>query len=158
MLGMAEAEIAGVIGEAMGGLRHLTGEPGRVPVRCGISLGDTLAALHGCIGVLTALYHRQAHGGRGQRNHAEWPDIEVILKETDLRNAAAVKLMMTAAVVKANSGPPYTSIQSAKPYFTRGKRYHAPVTEPAVGSRSMPSGATPVSCGSAARQPLRAVW
>jgi formyl-CoA transferase len=56
----------GAIGEAMGGLRHLTGEPGRVPVRCGISLGDTLAALHGCIGVLTALYHRQAHGGRGQ--------------------------------------------------------------------------------------------
>jgi len=44
----------GVIGEAMGGLRHLTGEPGRVPVRCGISIGDTLAALHGVIGVLTA--------------------------------------------------------------------------------------------------------
>src|SRR5262249_43706098 len=56
----------GAIGEAMGGLRHLTGEPGRVPVRCGISIGDTLAALHGTIGVLTALYHRQAHGGRGQ--------------------------------------------------------------------------------------------
>ena len=35
----------GAIGEAMGGLRHLTGEPGRVPVRCGISIGDTLAAL-----------------------------------------------------------------------------------------------------------------
>ena len=56
----------GAIGEAMGGLRHLTGEPGRVPVRCGISIGDTLAALHGTIGVLMALYHRQAHGGRGQ--------------------------------------------------------------------------------------------
>ena len=56
----------GVIGEAMGGLRHLTGEPGRAPVRCGISIGDTLAALHGVIGVLTALYHREAHGGRGQ--------------------------------------------------------------------------------------------
>ncbi|WP_143476197.1 CaiB/BaiF CoA-transferase family protein [uncultured Pseudacidovorax sp.] len=56
----------GVIGEAMGGLRHLTGEPGRVPVRVGVSLGDTLAALHGAIGVLAALYHRQAHGGRGQ--------------------------------------------------------------------------------------------
>jgi formyl-CoA transferase len=56
----------GVIGEAMGGLRHLTGEPGRVPVRCGISIGDTLAALHGTIGVLMALYHRQAHGGKGQ--------------------------------------------------------------------------------------------
>lgn len=54
----------GSIGEAMGGLRHLTGEPGRVPVRCGISIGDTLAALHGTIGVLTALHHRNANGGR----------------------------------------------------------------------------------------------
>ncbi len=56
----------GAIGEAMGGLRHLTGETGRLPVRCGISIGDTLAALHGTIGVLTALHHRQANGGRGQ--------------------------------------------------------------------------------------------
>jgi formyl-CoA transferase len=56
----------GMIGEAMGGLRHLTGEPGRVPVRCGISIGDTLAALHGTIGVLTALYHRKVNGGKGQ--------------------------------------------------------------------------------------------
>ena len=56
----------GAIGEAMGGLRHLTGEPGRVPVRVGVSIGDTLAALHGTIGVLLALYHRKAHGGPGQ--------------------------------------------------------------------------------------------
>ena len=56
----------GSIGEAMGGLRHLTGKPGRVPVRCGISIGDTLAALHGTIGVLTALYHRKVNGGQGQ--------------------------------------------------------------------------------------------
>ncbi len=56
----------GAIGEAMGGLRHLTGETGRVPVRCGISIGDTLAALHGTIGVLTALYHRKVNGGKGQ--------------------------------------------------------------------------------------------
>ena len=56
----------GAIGEAMGGLRHLTGEPGRVPVRCGVSIGDTLAALHGTIGVLTALYHRKVNGGKGQ--------------------------------------------------------------------------------------------
>jgi formyl-CoA transferase len=54
----------GAIGEAMGGLRHLTGEPGRLPVRCGVSIGDTLAALHGVIGVLTALHHRNATGGR----------------------------------------------------------------------------------------------
>jgi formyl-CoA transferase len=50
----------------MGGLRHLTGEPGRVPVRCGVSIGDSIAALHGTIGVLMALYHRKAHGGHGQ--------------------------------------------------------------------------------------------
>ena len=56
----------GAIGEAMGGLRHLTGNPGEVPVRCGISIGDTLAALHGTIGVLTALYHRKVNGGQGQ--------------------------------------------------------------------------------------------
>ena len=56
----------GAIGEAMGGLRYLTGEPGQVPVRTGVSIGDTLAALHGAIGVLLALYHRKAHGGQGQ--------------------------------------------------------------------------------------------
>ncbi|USX25258.1 CoA transferase [Oxalobacteraceae bacterium OTU3CINTB1] len=56
----------GAIGEALGGLRHLTGEPDRVPVRCGISIGDTLAALHGTIGILTALYHRKVNGGMGQ--------------------------------------------------------------------------------------------
>ncbi|QCB46929.1 CoA transferase [Hydrogenophaga sp. PAMC20947] len=56
----------GAIGEAMGGLRHLTGEPGKVPVRCGVSIGDTLAALHGTIGILTALYHRKVNGGQGQ--------------------------------------------------------------------------------------------
>ena len=54
-----------VVAEAMGGLRHLTGEPGRVPVRCGVSIGDTLAALHGVIGVLLALQAR-AKTGRGQ--------------------------------------------------------------------------------------------
>jgi formyl-CoA transferase len=56
----------GVIGEAMGGLRHLTAEPGRVPVRVGVSIGDTLAALHGVIGVMMALYHRTVNGGAGQ--------------------------------------------------------------------------------------------
>ncbi|MEX8498331.1 MAG: CaiB/BaiF CoA transferase family protein, partial [Leptothrix ochracea] len=61
-----------VVAEAMGGMRHLMGEPGRVPVRAGVSLGDTLAALHGVIGVLLALQARSqsvsldAPKGRGQ--------------------------------------------------------------------------------------------
>jgi len=55
----------GVVAEAMGGLRHLTAEPGRVPVRVGVSIGDTLAALHGVIGILLALQERQ-RSGQGQ--------------------------------------------------------------------------------------------
>jgi formyl-CoA transferase len=55
----------GVVAEAMGGLRHLTAEPGRVPVRVGVSIGDTLAALHGVIGILLAVEHRH-RSGRGQ--------------------------------------------------------------------------------------------
>lgn len=55
----------GVVAEAMSGLRHLTAEPGRTPVRVGVSIGDTLAGLHGVIGVLTALHERQ-RSGQGQ--------------------------------------------------------------------------------------------
>jgi formyl-CoA transferase len=55
----------GVVAEAMGGLRHLTGEPGRVPVRVGVSIGDTIASLHGVIGILLALNERH-RSGRGQ--------------------------------------------------------------------------------------------
>jgi formyl-CoA transferase len=55
----------GVVAEAMGGLRHLTAEPGRTPVRVGVSIGDTLAALHGVIGVLMCLHERE-RSGRGQ--------------------------------------------------------------------------------------------
>ena len=55
----------GVVAEAMGGLRHLTAEPGRTPVRVGISIGDTLAALHGVIGILLALQERHS-SGKGQ--------------------------------------------------------------------------------------------
>jgi formyl-CoA transferase len=61
-----------VVAEAMGGMRYLNAEPGRVPVRAGVSLGDTLAGLHGAIGILLALQARQrsisaeAPKGRGQ--------------------------------------------------------------------------------------------
>jgi formyl-CoA transferase len=55
----------GVIGEAMGGLRHVTGTPDRPPSRTGISIGDTLSALYGVIGALLALEQRRKTG-RGQ--------------------------------------------------------------------------------------------
>ncbi|MDQ2876890.1 MAG: CoA transferase [Actinomycetota bacterium] len=55
----------GSIGEAMGGIRYVMGEPGGVPVRAGISLGDSLAAVFACLGTLVALHHRE-RSGRGQ--------------------------------------------------------------------------------------------
>ncbi|MBA1272695.1 CaiB/BaiF CoA transferase family protein [Stutzerimonas azotifigens] len=64
----------GVIGEAMGGLRHLSGYPGQAPVRVGISIGDSLSSLYGVIGVLLALQER-ARSGVGQ-------EIDVALYES----------------------------------------------------------------------------
>jgi formyl-CoA transferase len=55
----------GVIGEAIGGLRHVTGTPDRPPSRTGISIGDTLSALYGVIGAMMALESRR-RTGRGQ--------------------------------------------------------------------------------------------
>src|SRR5688572_15632488 len=54
------------IAEAIGGLRYVTGYPDRAPVRVGVSLGDTLAALYAVVGALIALHHRNVNGGTGQ--------------------------------------------------------------------------------------------
>jgi formyl-CoA transferase len=56
----------GAIGESMGGLRYITGFPDRPPVRTGISIGDSIAALWAVNGALMALRHREVNGGRGQ--------------------------------------------------------------------------------------------
>ena len=50
------------IGEAMGGMRYLCGEPDRQPSRAGLSIGDTLAATYACMGALAALHHREKTG------------------------------------------------------------------------------------------------
>ncbi len=55
----------GSVAEAMSGLRYLSGEPGRPPVRVGISIGDALAATQGFAGALMALYRRDRPGGSG---------------------------------------------------------------------------------------------
>jgi formyl-CoA transferase len=54
----------GAIGESMGGIRYVSGHPDRPPVRIGISIGDSIAALHGVIGAMMALRHRDVTGGR----------------------------------------------------------------------------------------------
>jgi crotonobetainyl-CoA:carnitine CoA-transferase CaiB-like acyl-CoA transferase len=58
----------GGIGEAMGGWRYIVGEPDRPPSRMGVSIGDTLTATYGCMGVLAALHHR------GQTGHGQVVD------------------------------------------------------------------------------------
>lgn len=54
------------VAEAFGGLRYVTGEPGRPPVRPNLSLGDSVAGLHAALGIVMALYQRDARGGEGQ--------------------------------------------------------------------------------------------
>jgi succinyl-CoA---D-citramalate CoA-transferase len=78
----------GAIGEAMSGFRHLSGEPGRPPVRVGISISDALAGTQGFIGALLALVSGQGQGGapRGQvvdvaLYEAMWMYMESILPE-----------------------------------------------------------------------------
>ncbi len=78
----------GAIGEAMSGFRYLSGEPGRPPVRVGISIGDSLAATYGFIGALLALYARDRPGGTGRGQvvdvgiyEAMWSYMESILPE-----------------------------------------------------------------------------
>ena len=56
----------GAIGESMGGIRFTTGSPESPPARVGVSIGDTLASLHGVIGALMALLHVKTAGGQGQ--------------------------------------------------------------------------------------------
>jgi formyl-CoA transferase len=56
----------GAIGESMGGLRYVTGFPDRPPVKTGISIGDSIAALWGALGAMMALRHKEVNGGKGQ--------------------------------------------------------------------------------------------
>jgi crotonobetainyl-CoA:carnitine CoA-transferase CaiB-like acyl-CoA transferase len=55
----------GSVAEAMSGFRHLSGEPGRPPVRVGISIGDAVAGTQGLVGALMALWRRDRPGGTG---------------------------------------------------------------------------------------------
>ena len=63
---MASQPGFGAIGESMGGLRYVTGFADRPPVKTGISIGDSIAALWGALGALMALRHREVNGGAGQ--------------------------------------------------------------------------------------------
>ena len=107
----------GAIAESMGGLRYVTGFPDRPPARVGVSIGDSIAALHGVIGALMALHHRNANGGRGQV-------VDVALYE-------AVFNMMESVLpeygmfgfVRERSGASLPGIVPSNTYVTRDGKY-----------------------------------
>ena len=107
----------GAIGEAMGGLRYVTGYPDRAPVRVGISLGDAVASLYGVIGALMALRHREVSGGRGQvvdvaLYESVFSLMESLLPEYDL-----------TGFVRERSGASLPGIVPSNTYTTRDGKY-----------------------------------
>ena len=112
----------GAVGESMGGMRHVTGFPDRPPVRMNISIGDALAALHGVIGALMALHHRDADGGSGT-NGGRGQVVDVALYE-------AVFNMMESLVpdydlfgeIRGRIGTGLTNIVPSNTYSTRDRQ------------------------------------
>lgn len=72
----------GSVGEAVGGIRHTTGHPDRPPARCGISLGDSLAALFAVIGALAALQERTTSGKGQEVDVAIYEAVAALMEST----------------------------------------------------------------------------
>ena len=107
----------GAIGEAMGGIRFVTGHPDRPPVRAGISLGDSIAAMYGVIGALMAVHARAANGGRGQvvdvaLYESVFSLMESLLPEYDMFQ-----------FVRTRSGASLPGIVPSNTYVTRDGKY-----------------------------------
>jgi formyl-CoA transferase len=107
----------GAIGESMGGLRYVTGFPDQPPVRPNLSIGDAIASLHGVIGVLMALRHRDSNGGRGQvvdvaLYEAVFNMMEAMLPEFDM-----------FGLVRERTGSNLTGIVPSNTYLTRDRQH-----------------------------------
>ena len=127
----------GLIGEAMGGLRHVTGEPDRPPARAGISIGDSLAAMHAVMGITMALHARE-RTGRGQV-------IDAALYESVL---AVMENLVTeydlTGYVRERSG-------SVLPTITRSRPVSLPLYRAASAARRQASRGMPPTCSATPR-------
>jgi len=98
------------VAEAFGGLRYVTGEPDRAPVRPNLSVGDSVAGLHAALGILLALYYRDAKAGRGQ-------EIDVALYESVLNlMESTISEYDGAGVVRQREGMRLTGIVPSGTY------------------------------------------
>ncbi len=108
------------IGEAMGGIRYVTGEPDRPPVRAGISLGDSMASLYAVIGALMAVHARDVRGsGEGQvvdvaLYEAVFSFMESMVPEFDV-----------AGIVRERTGAALPGITPSNTYRTKDESYVA---------------------------------
>ena len=107
----------GSIGESMAGLRYITGYPDRPPVRVGISIGDSIASLHGVIGAMMALHHRNVNGGRGQFVDVALYEAVFNLMESVLPEYDMFKM------VRERTGSSLPGIVPSNTYVTRDKKY-----------------------------------
>lgn len=107
----------GAIGESMGGLRYVTGDPDRPPARVGVSLGDALAAMYGVIGALTAVYHREVNGGKGQ-----YVDVALYEAVFSMMESMLPEYMMTG-FVRERSGGALPGIAPSNTYPCRDGKY-----------------------------------
>jgi succinyl-CoA---D-citramalate CoA-transferase len=106
----------GSVGESMGGIRYITGEPGKTPVRSNISFGDSLAALYAVIGALMALRAREQHG-QGQvvdvaLYEAVFSLLESTLPEYDV-----------AGIIRERSGTSLPGIAPSNTYRSKDGSY-----------------------------------
>jgi crotonobetainyl-CoA:carnitine CoA-transferase CaiB-like acyl-CoA transferase len=106
----------GAIGESMGGLRYVSGHPDRPPVRVGVSIGDSIAALHGVIGALAALRHRDATGGR-QSGEGQMVDVALYEAVFNMMESL-VPEFDHAGVVRERTGGALPGIVPSNTYTT----------------------------------------
>jgi crotonobetainyl-CoA:carnitine CoA-transferase CaiB-like acyl-CoA transferase len=106
----------GAIGESMGGLRYVSGHPDRPPVRVGVSIGDSVAALHGVIGAMMALRHRDVTGGK---LNGEGQMVDVALYESVFNlMESLVPEFDHAGVVRERTGGALPGIVPSNTYTT----------------------------------------
>jgi formyl-CoA transferase len=101
----------------MGGLRFITGFPDRPPARVGVSIGDSIAALHGVIGALMALHHRNVNGGRGQ-----FVDVALYEAVFNMLESVLPEYGMFG-MIRERTGASLPGIVPSNTYLTRDRKY-----------------------------------